>query len=121
MNALDSLCQWPQGTIAAVKVRWTTNSLKLEGNRFFRGSKKAKLLRDGEESDAFPTKLLCSSGDGIDCGNDVVASGREVPDVADTTEDLLEQTSKVDKQGTRNPPGDAYGNFSETQTESLVI
>ncbi|CAF1913189.1 unnamed protein product [Brassica napus] len=34
------------GTIAAVKVRWTTNSLKLEGNRFFRGSKKAKLLRD---------------------------------------------------------------------------
>ncbi|WZZ33918.1 hypothetical protein YC2023_017319 [Brassica napus] len=114
------------------QVRWTTNSLKLEGNRFFRGSKKAKLLRDGEESDAFPTKLLCSSGDAIGCGNDVVASGREVPDVADTTEDLLEQTSKVDKQneyggcvvklmGTRNPPGDTYGNFSETQTESQVI
>lgn len=78
-------------------------------------------MRDGEESDAFPTKLLCSSGDAIGCGNDVVASGREVPDVADTTEDLLEQTSKVDKQGTRNPPGDTYGNFSETQTESQVI
>ena len=89
VSFIHSLCQWPQGTIAAVNVRWTTDSLKLEGNRFFRGSKKAKRLRDGEESDAFPTKWLCSSGDGIGCGNDVVASGREVPDVTDTIEDLF--------------------------------
>jgi len=64
-------------------------------------SKKAKLLRDGQESDVFPVRELPSncdrpshSGDGIVTGYDV-ASGREVPDVADTIEDLLEQTSKV--------------------------
>lgn len=64
-------------------------------------SKKAKLLRDSQESDVFPVRELLSncdrpskSGDGIVSGYDV-ASGREVPDVADTIEDLLEQTSKV--------------------------
>ncbi|VYS51306.1 unnamed protein product [Arabidopsis thaliana] len=67
-------------------------------------SKKAKLLRDGQESDVFPVRELPSncdrpshSGDGIVTGYDV-ASGREVPDVADTIEDLLEQTSKIQDQ-----------------------
>ena len=64
-------------------------------------SKKAKLLRDGRENDAFPMDESPSkfarplkSGDDIGFGNDV-ASGRVVPDVADTIEDLLEQTSRV--------------------------
>lgn len=56
-------------------------------------SKKAKLLRDGHEHDAFPIDehprhfaRPLKSGDGIGFGNDV-ASSREVPDVADTIED----------------------------------
>lgn len=64
-------------------------------------SKKAKLLRDGQENDVYPVRELPSScdrpshsGEGIVSGYDV-GSGREVPDVADTIEDLLEQTSKV--------------------------
>lgn len=64
-------------------------------------SKKPKLFRDGQERDAFPMDEQPSNfarplkgGDGIGFGNDV-ASGGEVPDVADTIEDLLEQTSKV--------------------------
>lgn len=65
-------------------------------------SKKAKLSRDdGQESDVFPVGKYSSNctrplkfGDGIVSENDV-ASSREVPDVADTIEDLLEHTSKV--------------------------
>lgn len=65
-------------------------------------SKKAKLSRDdSQESDAFPVGEYSSNctrplkfGDGIVSENDV-ASSREVPDVADTIEDLLEHTSKV--------------------------
>lgn len=64
-------------------------------------SKKAKHLRDGQASDVFPVEehpsncdLFSKSGDGNMSGNDV-ASSREVPDVADTIEDLLVQTSKV--------------------------
>ncbi|KAF8103589.1 hypothetical protein N665_0188s0516 [Sinapis alba] len=71
-------------------------------------SKKAKLLRDGQEHDAFPMDEHPSNcarplkgGDGIGSGNDV-ARGREVSDVADTIEDLLEQTSKIQDQ---NSPG----------------
>ncbi|KAG7587365.1 BRCT domain [Arabidopsis thaliana x Arabidopsis arenosa] len=67
-------------------------------------SKKAKLLRDGQESDVYPVRELPSncdrpshSGEGIVSGYDV-GSGREVPDVADTIEDLLEQTSKIQDQ-----------------------
>lgn len=77
-------------------------------------SKKAKLLRDGRENDAFPMDESPSkfarplkSGDGIGFGNDV-ASGRVVPDVADTIEDLLEQTSRIQDQ---NSPGS--GRISE--------
>ncbi|CAH8354700.1 unnamed protein product [Eruca vesicaria subsp. sativa] len=71
-------------------------------------SKKAKLFRDGQEHDAFPMDENPSifarplkSGDGIGFGSDVT-SGREVSDVADTIEDLLEQTSKIQDQ---NSPG----------------
>ncbi|CAN8234236.1 unnamed protein product [Cochlearia groenlandica] len=67
-------------------------------------SKKAKLLRDGQESDVFPVGKHPSnyarslkSGVGIVSRNDG-ATSREVTDVADTIEDLLEQTSKIQEQ-----------------------
>ncbi|EOA33580.1 hypothetical protein CARUB_v10019723mg [Capsella rubella] len=64
-------------------------------------SKKAKIFRDDHASNVFPVGEHPSncdrpskSGEGNVSGNDV-ASSREVPDVADTIEDLLEQTSKI--------------------------
>uniref|UniRef100_A0A1J3E105 DNA topoisomerase 2-binding protein 1-A n=1 Tax=Noccaea caerulescens TaxID=107243 RepID=A0A1J3E105_NOCCA len=68
-------------------------------------SKKAKLSRDdGQESDVSPVGEYSSNctrplnfGDGIVSENGV-ASSREVPDVADTIEDLLEHTSKIQEQ-----------------------
>ncbi|KFK42130.1 hypothetical protein AALP_AA2G214700 [Arabis alpina] len=67
-------------------------------------SKKAKLLRDGQESGVYPLGEHPSncgrplkSRDGIVSGNDV-ASSREVPDVADTIENLLVETFKIQDQ-----------------------
>ncbi|CAA7013438.1 unnamed protein product [Microthlaspi erraticum] len=64
-------------------------------------SKKAKLSRDG---DVFPVgeyprncTLPLKFGDGVVSRNDV-ASSREVPDVADTIEDLLQHTSKIQEK-----------------------
>ncbi|CAH2067715.1 unnamed protein product, partial [Thlaspi arvense] len=71
-------------------------------------SKKAKLLGDGQESDVFPVgehPSHCARPlkpiDSIVSGS-AVASGREVPDVADTIEDLLKQSSKIQE---KNSPG----------------
>ncbi|KAL0717763.1 hypothetical protein Bca4012_067085 [Brassica carinata] len=71
-------------------------------------SKKAKLLRESQENDAFPMDENPSNfARPLKSGNDV-ASGREVPNVADTIDDLLEQTSKIQDQ---NSPGS--GRLSE--------
>ncbi|XP_010428809.1 PREDICTED: DNA topoisomerase 2-binding protein 1-like isoform X2 [Camelina sativa] len=66
--------------------------------------KKAKLVKDGQESHVFPVEEPPSncdrpskSGEGNVSGNDT-ASSREVPDVADAIEDLSEQTSKIQHQ-----------------------
>uniref|UniRef100_A0A1J3IYL7 GRF-type domain-containing protein n=2 Tax=Noccaea caerulescens TaxID=107243 RepID=A0A1J3IYL7_NOCCA len=61
-------------------------------------SKKAKLFRDGQESDAFPVGEHPSNCARPSKSGDGIVSVSEVPDVADAIEDLLEQSSKIQDQ-----------------------
>ncbi|KAL1214562.1 BRCT domain-containing protein [Cardamine amara subsp. amara] len=92
-------------------------------------SKKAKLLRDDQEGDVFPVGEHPSncdrpskSGDGNVSGNDV-ASSRDVPDVADTIEDLLVQTSKIQDQNTpgRISEKTLFSNSKQYNTGNLSV